>query len=154
MRLYPAAPLSAPHESSEDCTIAGYHVPAGTRLLVNISKIQRDPKLWSDPNEFRPERFLTTHKDVDLRGQHFEYLPFGSGRRVCPGISFALKVMHLTLANSLHAFEITTPFDEPVDMAEGRLGATSLKATPLEVHFTPRLPDGVFASLGKILSSS
>ncbi|KAB1220507.1 Cytochrome P450 82A3 [Morella rubra] len=147
MRLYPAAPLSVPHESDEDCTIAGYHVPAGTRLLVNVSKIQRDPNLWSDPSEFRPERFLTTSKDVDLRGQHFEYLPFGSGRRVCPGISFALKVMHLTLANLLHAFEITTPFDEPVDMTEG-LGATNLKATPLEVHFTPRLPDGVFASLG------
>lgn len=148
MRLYPSAPLLIPHESSEDCTIAGYHVPAGTRLFVNVSKIHRDPNVWSDPNEFRPERFLTTsQKIVDFRGQSFEYLPFGSGRRVCPGISFALHVMHLTLANLLHAFEITTPFDEPVDMAVG-LGPTNLKATPLEVHLSPRLPDGVFASLG------
>ncbi|KAB1220499.1 Cytochrome P450 82C4 [Morella rubra] len=148
MRLYPSAPLLIPHESSEDCTIAGYHVPAGTRLFVNVSKIHRDPNVWSDPNEFRPERFLTTsQKNVDFRGQSFEYLPFGSGRRVCPGISFALHVMHLTLANLLHAFEITTPFDEPVDMAVG-LGPTNLKATPLEVHLSPRLPAGVFASLG------
>ncbi|KAB1220501.1 Cytochrome P450 82C4 [Morella rubra] len=148
MRLYPSAPLLIPHESGEDCTIAGYHVPAGTRLFVNVSKIHRDPNVWSDPNEFRPERFLTTsQKNVDFGGQSFEYLPFGSGRRVCPRISLALHVMHLTLANLLHAFEITTPFDEPVDMAVG-LGPTNLKATPLEVHLSPRLPAGVFASLG------
>ncbi|KAB1220497.1 Cytochrome P450 82C4 [Morella rubra] len=147
MRLYPSAPLLIPHESSEDCTIAGYHVPAGTRLFVNVSKIHRDPNVWSDPNEFRPERFLTTSRRMLTLGANFEYLPFGSGRRVCPGISFALHVMHLTLANLLHAFEITTPFDEPVDMAVG-LGPTNLKATPLEVHLNPRLPDEVFASLG------
>ncbi|KAG7943811.1 hypothetical protein I3843_15G063700, partial [Carya illinoinensis] len=132
MRLYPAAPLSLPHESFEDCTLAGYHIPAGTRLLVNLSKIHRDPQVWSDPTEFCPERFLTTHKDVDFKGQHFELIPFGSGRRVCPGISFALQVMQLTLANFLHAFEITTvPAYEPVDMTE-KVGITSLKDTPLE----------------------
>ncbi|KAF5468366.1 hypothetical protein F2P56_012523 [Juglans regia] len=144
MRLYPAGPLSVPHESLEDCTLAGYHIPAGTRLLVNLSKIHRDPQVWSDPTEFRPERFLTTHKDVDFKGQHFEFIPFGSGRRVCPGISFALQVMQLTLANFLHAFEITTvPADEPVDMTE-KVGLTSLKTTPLEVHLTPRLPSSAY----------
>ncbi|XP_040996657.1 cytochrome P450 CYP82D47-like isoform X1 [Juglans microcarpa x Juglans regia] len=145
MRLYPAAPLSVPHESLEDCTLAGYHIPMGTRLLVNLSKIHRDPQVWSDPTEFCPERFLTTHKDVDFKGHHFELIPFGSGRRVCPGISFALQVMQLTLANFLHAFEImTVPTDEPVDMTE-KFGLTSLKATPLEVHLTPRLPSSAYA---------
>ncbi|XP_018817463.1 cytochrome P450 CYP82D47-like [Juglans regia] len=145
MRLYPAAPLSVPHESLEDCTLAGYHIPTGTRLLINLSKIHRDPQVWSDPTEFCPERFLTIHKDVDFKGQHFELIPFGSGRRVCPGISFALQVMQLTLANFLHAFEITTvPSDEPVDMTE-KVGITSLKATPLEVYLTPRLPSLAYA---------
>ncbi|KAF5468356.1 hypothetical protein F2P56_012515 [Juglans regia] len=145
MRLYPAAPLSLPHESLEDCTLAGYHIPMGTRLLVNLSKIHRDPQVWTDPTEFRPERFLTSHKDVDFKDQHFEFIPFGSGRRVCPGISFALQVMQLTLANFLHAFEITTvPSDEPVDMTE-KVGLTSLKATPLEVYLTPRLPSSAYA---------
>ncbi|XP_062159506.1 cytochrome P450 CYP82D47-like isoform X2 [Alnus glutinosa] len=144
MRLYPPGPLSIPHESSEDCTLAGYHIPAGTRLLVNLSKIQRDPHVWSDPNEFRPERFLTTHKDVDVRGQHFELIPFGAGRRVCPGISFGLQVMQLTLASLLHAFEIATPLDKPVDMTE-KVGVTNLKITPLEVHLTPRLPAQLYA---------
>ncbi|XP_023911948.2 cytochrome P450 CYP82D47 [Quercus suber] len=144
MRLYPAAPLSVPHESIEDCTLAGYHVPVGTRLIINLPKLHRDPHVWSDPNEFQPERFLTSHKDVDVRGQNFEYIPFGSGRRVCPGISFALQVMQLTLATLLHAFEISTPANEPVDMTE-KAGQTNLKATPLEVHLTPRLNVQVYA---------
>ncbi|KAF2306162.1 hypothetical protein GH714_014669 [Hevea brasiliensis] len=88
-RLYPAAPLSVPHESIEDCSVGGYHIPAGTRLIVNVSKIHRDSRMWLNPSEFIPERFLTTHKDVDVKGQNFELLPFGSGRRMCPGVSFA-----------------------------------------------------------------
>ncbi|MGD7340691.1 cytochrome P450, partial [Ralstonia pseudosolanacearum] len=60
LRLYPAGPLGAPRVAIEDCTLAGYHIPAGTRLAVNLSKIQRDPLVWSNPSEFHPERFLTT----------------------------------------------------------------------------------------------
>ncbi|KAJ4701847.1 putative Cytochrome P450 [Melia azedarach] len=143
-RLYPATPLSVPHESLEDCTIAGYHVPAGTRLFVNIPKIHTDPNVWENPCEFQPERFLTTHKDIDVRGQNFELIPFGSGRRGCPGISFALQVLQLTLANLLHGFEFATPGNEPVDMSEGA-GLTNLKATPLEVLLAPRLPAHLYA---------
>nr|XP_023926874.1 cytochrome P450 CYP82D47-like [Quercus suber] len=144
MRLYPAVPLLAPHESMEDCTLVGYHVPAGTRLIVNLLKLHRDPNVWEDPSKFRPERFLTTHKDVDVRGQNFEFIPFGSGRRMCPGISFALQVMQLTLATLLHAFEISSPSDEPVDMTE-KGGLANPKATPLEVYLTPRLHAQVYA---------
>ncbi|KAL5547149.1 hypothetical protein UlMin_006836 [Ulmus minor] len=143
LRLYPAAPLSLPHEAMEDCNVAGYDVPAGTRLLVNLSKIHRDPKVWSDPCEFKPERFLINHKNLDVRGRNFELIPFGSGRRICPGISLALQVMELTLATLLHGFEITTPFDEPVDMSE-TTGITNLKVTPLHVLLNPRLPTEVY----------
>lgn len=144
LRLYPPGPLSGPREVTEDCTIGGYHVPAGTRVLVNLTKIQRDPRIWSDPLEFRPERFLTTtHKDVDVKGQHFELIPFGSGRRACPGISFGLQVIHLALANLLHAFDISTLSNEPVDMGE-IFGLTNIRATPLEVLVTPRLPPGLY----------
>ncbi|KAL5558130.1 hypothetical protein UlMin_034343 [Ulmus minor] len=139
LRLYPAGPLSVPHEAIEDCNVGGYDVVAGTRLLVNLSKLHRDPRVWLDPDEFKPERFLTDHKDIDLRGQNFEFIPFGSGRRICPGISFALRAMQLTLANLLHGFDLTTPFDEPVDMRES-IGLTNLKATPLDVFLNPRLP--------------
>ncbi|ONI35471.1 hypothetical protein PRUPE_1G538000 [Prunus persica] len=131
--------LQAIIKESTHCMVGDYHVPAGTRLLVNLSKLHRDPRVWSDPNEFRPERFLTTHKSFDVKGHDFELIPFGSGRRMCPGMSLALKVIALTLASLLHGFEIGTPTDETVDMGE-TVGVTNNKATPLEVLFTPRLP--------------
>nr|KYP45324.1 Cytochrome P450 82A3 [Cajanus cajan] len=138
LRLYPPAPLNLPHETMEDCTVGGYHVPTGTRLLTNISKLQRDSSLYLDPLEFRPERFLTTHKDVDVKGQHFELIPFGAGRRMCPGLSFSLPVMQLSLATLLHGFDIVTPDEKPVDMRE-QIGLTNIKASPLHVILTPRL---------------
>ena len=97
MRLYPAGPFLVPHESLEECTLVGYNIPTSTRLLVNLPKLHQDPFVWVDPTEFRPERFFTTHKGVDVRGQHFELIPFGSGRRMCPGISFSLQITQLTL---------------------------------------------------------
>ncbi|KAA8528584.1 hypothetical protein F0562_035939 [Nyssa sinensis] len=145
LRLYPAGPLLGPREALDNCTIAGYDVPAGTRLIVNIWKLQRDPKVWTNPSEFQPERFLTNHADVDLRGQHFELIPFGSGRRSCPGVSFALQVLHLTLARLLHAFNLGTPLDKPVDMTESP-GLTIPKATPLEVLLSPRLPAKLYGN--------
>lgn len=143
LRLYPAAPLSIPHESMEDCNVSGYFIPKGTRLILNLHKIHRDPLVWPEMSEFRPERFLTTHKHVNLRGQNFELIPFGSGRRMCPGVSLALQVMGLVLGSFLHAFDIMTPGDEAVDMEE-TMGATNLKASPLEVLITPRIPDHIY----------
>ncbi|KAF9608874.1 hypothetical protein IFM89_011912 [Coptis chinensis] len=143
LRLYPASPLPAQHQAIEDCTVAGYHVPAGTRIITNVWKIQQDPRLWSNPCDFHPERFLTTQAKVDLRGQHFEFIPFGSGRRMCPGISFGLQVVHLTLARMLQSFDVKTPLDASVDMTESA-GLTNLKATPLEVLITPRLPPNLY----------
>ncbi|KAL5558182.1 hypothetical protein UlMin_034393 [Ulmus minor] len=139
LRLYPPAPLSAPHLFVEDCTIGGYHVWKGTRLFTNLWKIQTDPRAWPEPFEFKPERFLTTHKDVDVRGKHFELIPFGSGRRGCPGTSFGLQLVTFVLASFLHAFEITTPSNELIDMTEGN-ALTILKASPLDLLLKPRLP--------------
>ena len=139
LRLYPAAPLSAPHVFTQDCTVGGYHVPRGTRLITNLWKIHTDPAAWPDPTEFRPERYLTTHKDVDVRGQHFELIPFGSGRRACPGASFALQTVSFALARLLQGFEIATPSNCAIDMTES-FGLTNHKATPLEVLVSPRLP--------------
>ena len=139
MRLYPTVPLIALRSSMADCTFsARYHIPAGTRLLVNAWRIHRDERVWPDPHEFRPERFLTDRKDIDVRGQNFELIPFGSGRRSCPGASLALQVVHLTLARLLQSFHVATPLNEAVDMTES-IGLTNLKATPLEVLLAPRL---------------
>ncbi|XP_059637804.1 cytochrome P450 CYP82D47-like [Cornus florida] len=144
LRLYPPGPLAIPHLSMEDCVVGGYNIPKSTRLLVNLWKIHRDPHVWSDPNEFRPERFLTSHKDVDVKGQHFELIPFGSGRRMCPGISLGLQILQMTLANLIHGFELGTPLDEPVDMTETFV-LINHKANPLEVLLiTPRLPTNLY----------
>lgn len=139
LRLYPAAPLGVPHEAMEDCIIGGYNVPKGTRLFVNIWKIQHDPNTWPDPLDFRPDRFLTSQQDVDVKGQHFELIPFGSGRRMCPGMSFALLAVELSIASMVHAFEFKrTSGDQPIDMSV-LPGLTNVKATPLEVIVSPRL---------------
>ncbi|PKI45483.1 hypothetical protein CRG98_034138 [Punica granatum] len=133
-------PLPIPHEATEDCYVSGYFVPKGTWLILNLYKIHHGPRVWPDPYEFRSERFLTTHKDIDVRGQHFELIPFGSSRGMCPGISLALQVMGLSLGSLIHAFEIIG--DEPVNMEEA-IGLTNLKASPLEVLVTLRVPEHV-----------
>ncbi|RZC78340.1 hypothetical protein C5167_002570 [Papaver somniferum] len=148
LRMYPPAPLGAAHEAIMDCNIGGYEVRAGTHLLVNVWKLHRDPpRVWSNPSEFKPEMFLPQLNgssggeaaDLDFRGQDFKYLPFGSGRGMCPGIDFALQTVHMALARLLHAFE----FDNDlagliVDMTEGS-SITLPKLTPLEVYLRPRL---------------
>ncbi|KAF5765729.1 putative cytochrome P450 [Helianthus annuus] len=147
LRLYPAGPLDVPHESMEDCVVGGYNIPKGTRLLVNLSKIHRDPNIWTNPNEFKPERFLTSQKDVDPKGKNFKLLPFGSGRRICPGIIFSLHVMPLALASVIQQFVMNKPSNEPIDMSEGS-ALTAFKAKPLEVLLAPRLSDKMYHAAG------
>ncbi|KAF5955688.1 hypothetical protein HYC85_008544 [Camellia sinensis] len=143
LRLYPAGPLSGPREFTEDCIIGGYHVSKGTRLTLNLWKLQRDPTIWPEPSDFRPERFVTSHKDVDVKGQHLELIPFGAGRRVCPGTLFGIQMLHLVLARLLHGIELSTPSNALIDMTEST-GLTNLKVTPFEVLVTPRLSPNLY----------
>ncbi|KAL3509884.1 hypothetical protein ACH5RR_029285 [Cinchona calisaya] len=138
LRLHPAGALGGIREFTEDSVICGYHIPKGTRLLPNLWKLHRDPKVWPEPLEFRPERFLTTHKDIDVKGHHFELMPFTAGRRSCPGMNFGLQMLHFVLANLLHSFDISTPFDEAIDMTEAA-GLVNHKVIPLQVLLAPRL---------------
>ncbi|KAF9600195.1 hypothetical protein IFM89_005019 [Coptis chinensis] len=142
MRLYQVGPLIE-REATEDCNIGGFHVKKGSRLMVNIWKVQQDPTVWSDPSEFRPERFLSGNLGMDVKGQHFELIPFGSGRRMCPGLGFALNVIHLVLARLLHSFDLATPLNAKVDMTETS-SVTNYKGTPLQVLLTPRLKSTLY----------
>ncbi|XAR48396.1 hypothetical protein NMG60_11031215 [Bertholletia excelsa] len=128
MRIYPPGPLLVPHESSEECTVGGYRVPRGTMLLVNMWAIQNDPKIWTNPREFRPERF----DGLDLEGPRdgFKLLPFGTGRRGCPGEGLALRMIGLVLGSLIQCFEWERVSEEMVDMTEG-LGLTLPKSQPL-----------------------
>ncbi|KAF8007203.1 hypothetical protein BT93_K1258 [Corymbia citriodora subsp. variegata] len=126
LQLFPPAPLLVPHESAEDCTIGGFDVPRGTMILVNVWAIQRDPKVWDDPTSFKPERYEGLKEDHAYR-----LLPFGMGRRSCPGVGLANKVVGLTLAALIQCFEWERVSEEPVDLSEGR-GMTMPKREPLE----------------------
>ncbi|XP_047976792.1 cytochrome P450 71A9-like [Salvia hispanica] len=133
LRLHPPAPLLVPRETIEPCAIDGgrYHIPAKTRVFFNVSAMSSDLAVWENPSEFSPERF--EDRDVDFRGQHFELLPFGAGRRGCPGISFAMSVVELAVANLLFRFDWKLPegmSEEDVDMEE-TVGFIMHKKTPL-----------------------
>nr|AMZ03395.1 cytochrome P450 CYP82D63 [Plectranthus barbatus] len=145
LRLYPAGPIGGIREFAQECNVGGYFIPKGTWLIVNVWKLQRDTHVWpDDPSEFRPERFLDRHKSVDVKGQDFELIPFGAGRRICPGANLGLHMLHLALANLLQAFELSTVGDEEIDMSESA-GLTNLKATPLEVLISPRLAPTLYS---------
>ncbi|CAL5375525.1 unnamed protein product [Camellia sinensis] len=107
MRLHPVVVLLVPHLAVEDCNVAGYDIRKGTRVFINTWSMGRDPTIWDAPEEFCPERFLG--KEIDVRGQSFELLPFGSGRRMCPGYSLGLKMIRSSLANMLHGFNWKLP---------------------------------------------
>ncbi|XP_031265070.1 premnaspirodiene oxygenase-like [Pistacia vera] len=107
LRLHPPAPLLIPRECREACVINGFDVPIKTRLMVNAWAIGRDPKYWTEPESFIPERFLDC--SIDYKGKNFEFIPFGSGRRVCPGISFGLANVELPLAMLLYHFDWKLP---------------------------------------------
>ncbi|GFP89553.1 premnaspirodiene oxygenase [Phtheirospermum japonicum] len=106
LRLHPPTPL-IPRESRDRCEINGYEITAGTRVLVNAFAIGRDPEYWEDAKKFKPERFL--EKSVDFRANSFEYIPFGAGRRICPGITFGMANVELPLAMILYHFDWTLP---------------------------------------------
>ncbi|KAM7471459.1 hypothetical protein LguiA_009642 [Lonicera macranthoides] len=147
-RLHPSTPLSLPRMSAESCEINGYHIPKGSTLLVNVWAIARDPEAWSDPLEFRPERFLPGGEkpNADVRGNDFEVIPFGSGRRICAGMSLGLRMVQLMTATLVHAFNLELPegeLAEKLNMEEA-YGLTLQRATPLMVHPRPRLGPNVF----------
>lgn len=140
MRTHPVAPLLTPRQSREDASVGGYDIPAGTRVLINVMAICRDPKVWDAPMEFRPERFIG--RNVDVRGQDLELLPFGSGRRMCPGHTLGLKMVQVTLANLLHGFHWRLPDGvraEELSMEEN-FRMNVLRKVPLQAIADPRLP--------------
>ena len=119
LRLHPVAPLLIPHESMEDCTVDGFHIPQKSRVIVNVWAIGRDPNAWTDADKFLPERFMES--DIDFRGQHFQFIPFGSGRRGCPGMQLGLTVVRLVLAQLVHCFDWELPdnmLPSELDMTE------------------------------------
>lgn len=126
LRLHPPVPLLLPKETMSTIEISGYQIYPKTQVYVNVWAIGRDPNLWNNPEEFFPERFIDN--SVDFKGQHFEFLPFGAGRRVCPAMNMAIAMVELTLANLLYHFNWKLPHG----MKEGDINME--EAPGLSVH--------------------
>ncbi|KAM1047281.1 hypothetical protein ACFX2C_026654 [Malus domestica] len=141
MRRHPAVVILPPHLAVENSNVAGYDVCKGTVVFVNTWSMGRDPKLWEEPEEFRPERFLG-NIGIDLQGQSFELLPFGSGRRMCPGYKLGLKMIRTCLANMLHGFNWKLPGNVKVEDLgmEEAYGMITTRKFPLVAVMDPRLP--------------
>ncbi|KAL5802237.1 hypothetical protein ACOSQ4_030542 [Xanthoceras sorbifolium] len=134
-RLRPVLPLLLPRECREICQINGYDIPIGSKIIVNAWAIGRDPNNWTNPESFYPERFLGS--SIDYKGAHFELIPFGSGRRICPGITFSMANIELPLANFLYHFDWKLPNglkNEDLDMAENFGAAVKRKG---DLHLIP-----------------
>ncbi|GJN10215.1 hypothetical protein PR202_ga28292 [Eleusine coracana subsp. coracana] len=151
LRLHPVGPLLVPHHAREDVAVGGYDVPAGARVLVNVWAVARDPASWPDaPEAFRPERFLMMGRgvDVDVRGAHFELLPFGAGRRICPALGLAMKVVAVGVATMVQRFQWRLPdgvAPENVSMEE-HFGLSTRRKVPLVAVAEPRLPARLYVA--------
>ncbi|KAJ9545676.1 hypothetical protein OSB04_025383 [Centaurea solstitialis] len=135
MRLHPPVPLLLPHKAAETCEVMNYTIPKDAKILVNLWAMGRDPKIWDDPLSFKPERFIGSK--LDYKGQDFELLPFGSGRRMCPGLPSGMMSVELVLASLIHEFDWVLPNGgDPlkIDMND-KFGIALRRENPLKLIF-------------------
>jgi cytochrome P450 len=119
LRMHPPGPLLIPRECGQACEINGYYIPVKSKVIINAWAIGMDPKYWTEPERFYPERFIDS--SFDFNGLNFEYIPFGAGRRICPGINYGLANVELALAMLLCQFDWRLPNgmkSEDLDMTE------------------------------------
>ncbi|KAL1331354.1 hypothetical protein AAHE18_12G178600 [Arachis hypogaea] len=131
-RLHPPAPLLAPHKALEDVEITGFMIPKNAQILVNVWAMGKDSSIWEHPNEFMPERFLDSK--IDIHGHDFELIPFGAGRRICPGLPLGYRSVHIALATLLNGYDwklANGQKSKDLDMSE-KFGLTLHKAQPLQ----------------------
>ncbi|XP_057421867.1 cytochrome P450 71D11-like [Lotus japonicus] len=142
LRLHPPGPLLIPRECEEACEINGFNIPVKSRVIVNAWAIGRDPKYWNEPNRFYPERFIDN--SIDYKGTDFKYIPFGAGRRICPGMNYGMANVEEVLAFLLYHFDWRLPNgmkNEDLDLTE-EFGITIIKKydlylIPTVVHPLP-----------------
>ena len=129
--LHNLVPFLVPHKAETNVEMCGFVVPKNAQILINVWAMGRDLSIWQNPNVFIPERFLV--QDIDFKGRNFELIPFGVGRRICPGLTLANKMVHLMLASLLHYFAWKLPDEmrlEDMDIGE-TFGLALQRAVPL-----------------------
>jgi cytochrome P450 len=129
--LHPSVPLLLPRKAEADVEINGYIIPKDAQVLLNAWAIGRDPSIWENANLFMPERFLGSK--IDVRGRNFELIPFGGGRRICPGLTLVIRVLHSMLGSLINTFDWKLEDGvkcEDMNMEE-KFGITLQRAHPL-----------------------
>ncbi|KAJ3702778.1 hypothetical protein LUZ61_006483 [Rhynchospora tenuis] len=140
LRLHPPVPFLLPRQCKETCQLLGYSIPAGARVVINAWALGRDPNCWNNADEFIPERFEGS--SVDFKGNDFEFVPFGAGRRSCPGLEFGMAVIEVAMARLLFHFDWKLPdgiMPSDVDMME-EFGAVCRKKNHLSLILILRFP--------------
>ncbi|XP_071724025.1 LOW QUALITY PROTEIN: cytochrome P450 71AU50-like [Rutidosis leptorrhynchoides] len=139
LRLHPPTPMLLPHEALDDCIVDGFYIPKKSRVIINAWAIGRDPNAWADAEKFIPERFEGSN--IDVRGRDFQLIPFGSGRRSCPGMQLGLTVVRYMVAQLVHCFKWELPdnmLPADLDMTE-EFSLVTPRAKPLLAIPTYRL---------------
>ncbi|XP_077234638.1 putative (S)-N-methylcoclaurine 3'-hydroxylase isozyme 2 [Tasmannia lanceolata] len=138
-RLHPPVPLLLPRVALDGCEVMNYKIPKGCRVFVNVWAIGRDSETWKEPLKFSPERFLESN--IDYRRNNFEFTPFGAGRRICPGLPLASRVVQLIVASLIHNFEWSLPNgEEPSELSmDEKFGLTLVREQPLLLIPKPRV---------------
>lgn len=131
LRMHPPAPFLVPRRVEQDSKVSDYVVPRGSQIWVNVWAIGRDPSVWKDSLVFEPERFMDSK--IDVKGQDFELIPFGAGRRVCPGMPLATRMIPVILGSLLNSFDWQIEGGiAPMDLnMEEKFSFTLAKAQPL-----------------------
>ena len=131
-RLHNPVPFLVLHEAETNVEMCGFIVPKNAKILINVWAMGRDSSVWQNPNVFMPERFLA--QDIDFKGRDFELIPFEAGRRICPGLPLANRMVHLMLASLLHHFAWKLPDEmRPEDMDMGETFGITLHTGPSEL---------------------
>ncbi|EYU33145.1 hypothetical protein MIMGU_mgv1a024173mg, partial [Erythranthe guttata] len=140
LRFHMPGPFLVPHRAIEKCKIHDYVIPKDSVVLVNTWDISLDPEYWKDASSFNPDRFLTGDSKIDFRGAHFEYTPFGAGRRMCPGFNLAFKSIQIVVASLVHYFDWSLPngMDPTRIDTDSVFGTVLKKKKPLLLIPTPR----------------
>ncbi|KAG5588683.1 hypothetical protein H5410_049117 [Solanum commersonii] len=115
-RMHPPSPFLVPRRVDQDVELCDYIIPKGSRVLVNVWAIGQDSTFWEDPLVFKPERFQSL--ELDPRGKDFELIPFGAGRRICPGLALGLRMAPIMLGSMLNSFNWKLESDIEPDMEE------------------------------------
>lgn len=133
MRLHFSNPLLFPRKAESDEEVGGYLIPKGTQIIINAWIFSKDASIWKNPDSFEPERFLD--EKIDFKGLDFEFIPFGAGRRMCPGLPLADRMLHMVTATLIHNFDWKLDQGSTVDANHGVevFGLTLKRAVPLSI---------------------